>query len=481
MSTRNAWTKNALILVLLTATLALAEPNAQTAKAANREESHRAKIGKRKARRIQAARPMDPQARELFLEIEGIARLPQKEQVKQLPRLYQELAPRYMSPFLLMIISSYRSNILKNDSFGGPGGDHVTTWSSQLSDAAEVHTPEQVAEKIGSGMWLNVGARVRCIQMLKDHRMRTMELIDADLDSGQADRLARAAVTISALELRSYSERLLDMFLAETRALKAADSAKHLISSPIGSTLIFLHDPALLSVLLEKVKQDPAILVHVSGLFQHPLHHKPVDPMLLSLVSSEDRELSYHAAYALAECKDARLAPVAAEFAHYRESRFRWLAAHWSCNLPRESFLSIRPNLLLLLLEDREEDVFEQALRCFTRHRDAQAGKVILAMLKQNEVPELLEMDVLKESEISKQLEVAVWARNHISEQLKVAVMQCLQEMAGSHFGYHMHSWGPANGKNSEAIAKFENWLKQTFDRRENINAQPAAEPDPSD
>ncbi len=85
-------------------------------------------------------------------------------------------------------------------------------------------------------------------------------------------------------------------------------------------------------------------------------------------------------------------------------------------------------------MKDKEEDVFEQALRCFTRHRDAQAGKVILEMLKQTE----------------------------ISSQLEVAVMQCFQELAGSHFGYYMHTWGPGNGKNSEAIEKFENWLKNT-------------------
>jgi hypothetical protein len=465
MSIRHTWKTSAIILVLLTAAFATAKPYAQTAKAADKEESRSAEIERRKTRHVRFAPRSDFEARELFLEIEQIARLTQKEQLRHLSRLYHDLAPRYMSPVLTVIISSYRSHILNNDSFGSPGGDHASTWASQLSDAAKALTPEQLAEKLSSRMWLNVGARVRCIQMLKDHPDCIMEWIDADLDSGEADRLARAAVTIWGLELRSYSKRLLEMFLAETKALPAADPSKHLVSSPLGRTLLFLHDPAILPVLLEKVKQDPKLLVHVAGFFQHPLHHKPVDPMLLLLVSSEDRELSYHAAYALAECKDARLAPVAAEFAHDRESRFRWLAGHWSCNLPRRSFLSIRPNLLLLL-KDKEEDVFEQALRCFTRHRDAQAGKVILEMLKQSEVPEQLKVDVLKQSGISKQLEVAVVKRNQIPEQLQVAVMQCLYEMAGSQFGYDMHSWGPGNGKNSEAIEQFENWLKSADNRR---------------
>jgi len=431
MSTTKAWKTNTVVFALLAAALAIAEPHVETAKIINKEELHRAEIGKRKARPVQTARPTDPRARELFQEIERIARLPQKEQVKQLSRLYHDLAPRYMSPFMTVILSSYRSNILENDSFDGPDVDHLSAWSSQLSDAVKAFTPEQVAEKIGSGMWLNVGARVRCIQLFKNHRERTMELIDADLDSGEADRLARAAVTISGLELRSYSKRLLEMFLAEATGLKTSESSNRSASDALRRTLLFLQDPAIIPVLLEKVKQDPGLLVHVSGFFQHPLYHEPTDPMLLELVSSKDREVSYHAAHALAECRDARLAPLAAEYAQDRESRFRWLAGHWSLNLPRKSFLRIRRDLLPLLQDD--DDVFEQALRCFARHKDPEAGKVILAMLKQTE----------------------------ISSQLEVAVMQCFHEMAGSTFGYHMHNWGPGHDKNRQAIEKFQSWLKQ--------------------
>lgn len=427
----NAWKTNTTIFVLLTAALVIAGPYSGTARAVSKEGLRRAEIENRKGNPVRPARPADLDAKQQFLEIERIARLPQEEQIKQLPRLYHDLAPPYMNSFITGIISSYRNNILEPGSFDGPGGDHPGNWSSQLSDAAKESTPEEVAEKIGSRMWLNVASRVRSIQVFKDHSRRTMELIDSDLDSGQADRVARAASTILAMKWRSYSMRLLEILLAESADLKAIDGSKHPISSPVRRALLFLHDPAIIPVITEKVKQNPRILIHVAGFFQHPLYHEPADPMLLALVSSKDREVSYYAAYALAECKDARLAPLAAKFAADKESRFRWLAGHWSLNLPRKSFLSIRKNLLPLL-KDKKEDVFKQALRCFARHKDPEAGKVVLDMLK----------------------------RSEILRQLEVTVMQCFREMAGSSFGYSMHNWGPGNRKNSEAIEKFENWLK---------------------
>ena len=46
-----------------------------------------------------------------------------------------------------------------------------------------------------------------------------------------------------------------------------------------------------------------------------------------------------------------------------------------------------------------------------------------------------------------------------IPSQVEIAVMQCLQELAGSQFGYTMHNWGP--GTNGEAIERFEKWLKE--------------------
>ncbi|UCF16780.1 MAG: hypothetical protein JSW59_04815 [Phycisphaerales bacterium] len=427
----NARKTSTIVIGLTTAVLAIAEPPASATEAASKERLRRTELQNRKADAERPTNPQDTQAREPFLEIERIARLPRDEQISQLPRLYRDLAPRYMSPFITGIISSYRSNILEHGSSGGPGGDHFSRWSGQLSEAAKKLTPEVVADKIGSRMWLRVAARVRCLQVFKDHPTRMMELIDSDLDSGKADRVGRAASTILALELRSYSKRLLDMFLAESADPQVRDTSNRAISKPVRRTLLFMHDPAIIPVLLEKVKQNPRVLIHVSGLFQHNLYGKPVNPMLFNLISSQDREVKYHAAYALAECKDAKLTPVAAEFAADRESRFRWLGGHWSASLPRESFLSIRSDLMPLL-KDKEQDVFKQALRCFARHKDPEAGKIILDLLKKNE----------------------------ISSQLKVTVMQCFSEMAGSNFGYYMHKWGPGYGRNSEAIEKFENWLK---------------------
>ena len=138
------------------------------------------------------ARPMDNNARRQFVAIERIARLPMSEQAKQLPHLYKDLAPHYMNPFIEGILSSYPDNILDRTKFGGPGGDHTTRWAQQLADAAEGMSPEQVADKLEIGLWLNVAARAHAIQVFKKHADATAALLDADLKSGGKQAVNRA-------------------------------------------------------------------------------------------------------------------------------------------------------------------------------------------------------------------------------------------------------------------------------------------------
>jgi hypothetical protein len=38
--------------------------------------------------------------------------------------------------------------------------------------------------------------------------------------------------------------------------------------------------------------------------------------------------------------------------------------------------------------------------------------------------------------------------------------MQSMVKLAGSHFDYFMHEWGPDRSNNQKAIDQFEAWLK---------------------
>jgi hypothetical protein len=364
------------------------------------------------------AEGMDSQQR--FLEIERIARLPMEEQAKELPRLYKELAPRYMNEFVTGIISSYRAHILDNTKFGFPGGDCTTRWAEQLSEAASEMTPEQVADKLGHGMWVNVASRVRAIQVFKKHADATTALIRADLKTENKAAVQRAAQTIQSVGLLDFTDVLLDALLRDDET-----------SEPALNALIFMRNPAVMPRLLEEVKKDPKSLIRFASLLESPQWREPAEPLLLELLNSPDAEICYAAIGAVYECTDPKLAPIAVRFAADKDQRFRVGAAKFTGNLPRTSFLAVREKLLPLIA-DEDEGVRNVALKAFAQQKDLAAAEIILKLLKQDEV----------------------------GEGLKVTIMQSMVKLAGSHFDYFMHEWGPDRSDNQKAIDQFEAWLK---------------------
>jgi hypothetical protein len=351
---------------------------------------------------VDVARPVDADARERFLAIERIARLPMPEREKQLPHLYKDLAPRYMNPFVEGVLSTNPDNLLDRKKSGAPGGDRTTRWAQQLADAASQMTPEQVADKLDNGLWLNVAARARAIQVLQQHPDATAALIEADLSADRKQPVSRATATILSLGLRTFTGRLLAMYLEDADV-------------PVGveRTLLFLRDPAIVGPLLEEVEKDPKFLVRCAGFFQGPLYRKPAEPLLLELLNS-------------------KLAQPAVELAREEEARLRRAAAQLASNLPGASFAAVRDDLLPLL-SDKEEPVRFQSLRCFAQQKDLAAGSVILEALK----------------------------RDQLDEQFKVTVMQAMSKLAGSTFKYFVHEWGPDRPGNRRAIEQFEAWLRQ--------------------
>ena len=366
------------------------------------------------------ARPTDNNARSRFVAIERIARLSMPEQAKQLPHLYKNLAPHYMNQFIEGILSWHPENILDRTKSSGPGGGHRTTWEQQLADAASEMNPEQVADKLEIRLWLDIAARRRAIQVFKKHANATAALIDADLKSGGKQAVNRACDTILTLQLRSFVDRLLTIFMDD------ADPPEGVFR-----TLLFMRNISITRPMLERVEKDPKFLVRCAGLFQGPLWRRPAEPTLLKLLESPDTEVRYHAVYALYECRDPKLAPHAVRLSSEKETRFRSAAAQFASNLPADSFAAVRGKLLSLL-NDEDETVRFDALRCFAEQKDPSAGPVILKLLRQDK----------------------------LDEGYKVTVMQGMSKLTGSTFGYSLHNWGPGTSANKQAIKKFEAWLR---------------------
>jgi hypothetical protein len=353
--------------------------------------------------------------------IERIARLPEAEQAKELPRFYRELAPRYLGSLFYAGLSSFPSNILDPRAGNGVVGN-PELWAKQLADAASELSPEQVADKLRDSMGLDLAARARALQVLKAHAKATEALIQEDLKSGQKTPVQRAAQTIEALDLRSFTGQLLALFEAEDET-----------SEPAGRALLFMRDPAIVQPLLARVEKDPQCLVRCAGYFQGPLMRKPAEPLLLKLLDSPDAKVRYYAGYALYECRDPRLAAPAVKFAREKEPRFRKTAAYWASNLAADDFAAVRKDLMPLL-NDPDEAVRFEALRCFAQQKDLAACPVILELLIRDP---------------------AGPAGQHY-----VTVMQALAALTGQQFGYDMHNWGPGTPRNQQAIRQFQDWME---------------------
>jgi len=364
---------------------------------------------------VRVARGGDPDVREKFLEIERIARLPEAEQAEEIPRLYRELAPRYMSPVIEMILSSYRENILDKGNYGSPGGDHHTAWAQQMTEAESELTPEEVADKMDGGLWLNVAARVRAIQILKEHEELTAELIEADLDSGGEPELGRACGTIGSLQIKTFTDRLLSLYMENDGE---CDHARN--------TLMFLGDDSIIDPLMERMKAEPEFLTQCAGFFQSSQWREPADPLFLTLLDSSDQEIRYAAVRAVYECSDPLLADHIVKMAGEEDVRMRSAAAYLGGNLPTESFTDVRDNMLPLL-SDEDESIRIDAIVCFSHQEDPAAGPIIIEMLR----------------------------RDEMSEQHKVYIMQSMSRLVGDTCGYYMHEWGPERRGNREAIQKF--------------------------
>ena len=365
--------------------------------------------------------PTSSDARERFLAIERFARLPEAEQSKRLPDFYTQLPPRSLSMFVEGILSSSPHNILDRYQKGDAYDGNTARWAQQLAEAVPAMMVEQVADNLKDRIWLDIAARARALWVFKQHPNITSNLIAADLEMRDTNAIQRATATILALGLKTFTPRLLNIWMVNDE-----------MSPSVWPTLLFLRDPAMVTPLLEHVSKDPKFLIRCADLFQGTLYGQPADPVLLKLLDSPDPEIRYHAAYALEECTDSRLALPAVRLAGDTNSESRFVAAQMVARLPDASFKEVRAGLLPLL-KDKDEHVRYYALLSVGQRKELAAGPVILEALR----------------------------RDQFAEQYKVWAMQAMGALSGSTWNYYSHEWGPARPGNQTAITRFEAWLKK--------------------
>jgi hypothetical protein len=370
-----------------------------------------------------APTPTDLAARERFLAVERFARLTDEQRAKGFAEFYRTQVPFFLNSIIEGILSSYPVNILDRRASGFPGGDAKARWAEQLTAAAATLTPEEVADKLGIRLWLDVAGRARTVQLLKEHPDALSALVTEDLGSQDLSAVKRACTAISDLRLRQFTGKLMTLYLADTP-----------LSPPTQTALVWLADPAIVRPLLAEIEKDHKRIVRHAGLFQGPLAGRPAEPALVKLLDSPDADIRYHAAYALYECRDAALVKPIARFAKETDPRLQSAALTLARRLPDDAFAGIRDELAPLL-SSTDERLSLEAVTCFAGHKDLLAGPPLLRRLK----------------------------LERIDPGQAVTVMQALNALAGSAFSYDMHNWGPkANGK---AIARFEAWLRQTGGR----------------
>ena len=362
--------------------------------------------------------PTDLEARERFLAVEQMARLPMPKQAKQLTPFYNNLNARSISPLAEEILSTYPHDILASEK-QGPFDGNTAQWEQQIAEAANKLNADQVADKLKTRLWLDIATRARTLQIFKKHPDATTVLIQADLISGNKRAVEQACRLIAELQWRTFSQQLLSLVLAENNTSEIAKRA-----------LLAVSDPAMTQQLLTLIEKDPKVLIRIHTLLYSPLHGEPAPALLLKLIDSPDAKIRYSAAHAMYGCRDARLAQPAVRLSQEKDRATRWLAAQLASNLPPESFKQVRSDLLHLLTDENESVRFH-AIRCFSLQKDLAVGPILLELLQ----------------------------RKQMDENYKVTLMQSLKSLCKTHWNYNMHAWGPKTPENQRAITQFKTWL----------------------
>jgi hypothetical protein len=281
-------------------------------------------------------------------------------------------------------------------------------------------SPLEMAEAIhdaNGNLIVSLAAKVRCVQTLERHKAQVKKLIEEDLNSDDIAAVRRACSTIHILRLKDFNERMLKTYLADGKFAAEARSA-----------IIWLNDPDMTDALIADIEKNAAALRRHYALLNGMLWGRAASGTLVKLLESADGDIRCWAALAIQDCTDPSLAPQVKRLLGDKDARMKHAAAHMAGRLPPDAFPAVRAELLKLLAADLELRI--EAARSFAEHKDAAGGWVLLDLWQQP-----------------------------LPEGMKVSVMQAVGRMTDSTFGYDMHQWAQPTSANTQAIARFEQWI----------------------
>ena len=334
--------------------------------------------------------------RALFLDVERTARLPEGKQPVEIRRIYNDV---------WMVIER---NMLS-----------ATTYRfSPIERTADgrLLTPEELAsayEQSGGMSILAEAARIRCRRLLAVHTGIIEPLVTADLQTTSQDRLRRGLYATGEFKLSSEYGLV-----------------TNLLNSPVdvyaAQALRDLDDPRAIPLLV-----DSGIVRHFEVL-RHLQRKRPAHPSLTKLLESNDGDVRWRTAYALAESADPALIPAVRRLAADEEPEVRSEAAGIGFNLPTAAFAEVRP-ALVKLLDDPSIPVRSWVATLFAAREDKVCAKALYDLLVHEELLE-------------------AWRQSN--------VVQAMNTLSGSYFGFTPGTISTPEVRRA-SLERFAHWIAE--------------------
>jgi len=338
--------------------------------------------------------------RELFVEIVRIERLPASERRKEIPRVYLNLFDPVVSQAYAVAYLPRSMPPLKSDKM----------------------SPEELADAVGSATgWGSVlyMARSRCLDMLRENPDILVPLVKRDLEGSDLTGRKRGLKLVSELPRPEYFDDVIGIFRDDTE-----------LSSTAAYSLRDLNDPRAIRPLIQKDPKQPTQYFEIMRFLSRK---RKGDPELVRLLGSPDSKVRWQAAYALADSEDESLAGDAQKLMKDTCPAVREQGGAIAINL-HANFSKVRP-LLIQLLSDPDPMVRMNVAIWFASRGDKVCAPALL----------LLEKDA------------------SIGELYHSTVVQAIQNVTGTYFGYHIGSdaWRPDTENNKKAVKRFSEWIQE--------------------
>ena len=363
-------------------------------------------------------------AREQFLLIENLSRLPVEEQRQKVTDFY----PYFMQ------IEMPRGRICVS----------ICYERAPLTVEQTKLPPEEIADIITKrlgGNFLAVEAKYRGRALLHSHRDLIKPLIEADLRDDQTSRKQRGLQALKEMGMGQIGE-----ITAEFSTTKGAfspwlssffDEVKRIFQSEptlreeAAQTFRYLSDPRAIQLLIEQDPVRPTRFYEILGsLAPRAAPH----PVLLALLNSPDATTRWQTLWALSGADKETLLPFLQQLLHDADPKVRQTAISPAFG----SLEKFRP-VLLSMLNDSDVNVrYTVAFEfCFFK-KDKVALPTTLELLKDN----------------------------RCNNSMRWQAIDWVRQLTGKDFGFDGNAlddetWRQPNERNRTALLKFEQWLKE--------------------